>query len=314
MSKLSIVVPVYNEAKSLAELHSRLVSVLQKLNKEYEIIFVDDGSQDDSFQTMQKLAPLKAVRLKRNYGESTALGVGFSLSSGDIIITVESDLEISPEDIPLILNKLDEGFDMSIGWRQKRWGGNFFSRYLPSFFANNLISWVSGIKLHDNGCMLRAYRREILNWAHMTGERHRMFAVFVALEGGKIGEVPISFSKRKHGKSAYGISRSFKVVLDLLVFYFFRRYALRPIHFFGGAGFTSLFFGFLSFLWATYLKFFDGVNYNRSPLMSLVAIFIVVGFQFILMGLLAEFFVERVKEKKEEKDLFIKQITDKTQL
>ncbi len=312
MNKISVVVPIKNEAKTLEELHGRLVVVLEKIGKDFEIIFVDDGSKDESFKVMKSLRPLKVVRLRRNFGQSTALGVGFSLAEGDIIITIEADLELLPEDIPALLDRFDEGFDMAIGWRQKRWEGSFFSRYLPSYFANKLISSISKTSLHDNGCMLRIYRRDILKNVNMTGERHRMFASFVALEGGKIVEVPVGYAKRRFGKSNYGITRTFKVLLDLLAFHFFRKYATRPIHFFGGTGFVSLFLGFLVFIWATYMKFFEGVHYNRSPLLTLLAILVVVGFQFILMGLLAEIVAgnQSSSSSQSSKEHYIKEVAE----
>lgn len=313
MDKFSVVVPIYNEKGSLRELHRRLLAVMAQLGREFEIIFVDDGSIDGSFEVMKDLAPLKAVRLKRNFGQSTAIGVGFELAQGDVIITIDSDLENEPEDIPRLLEKLNEGFDMVSGWRKSRWQGKPISRYLPSWLANKLISSISRTYLNDNGCQLKVYRREILQNINMTGERHRMIAAFIALEGGRITEIPISFKKRKYGKTKYGLTRTFKVILDLLAFHFFRKYASRPIHFFGGVGFVSLFLGFLSFIWALYLKVFSGVNFNRSPLLILTAVFIIVGFQFILLGLLAEILIgnhNNPSGRQSDKNCLIREIAN----
>lgn len=311
MSKISVVVPLRDEEGNVRELHERLLGVFKKINYDFEIIFVDDGSSDATYQIAKELSPIKAVRLCRNYGQSTAFGVGFELAQGDVILTIDGDLENAPEDIPAFIEKLNEGYDLVSGWRKNRWRGKLISRYIPSYIANKLISIISGAKLNDHGCMVKAYRREVLKNINMTGERHRMVAAFVALEGGKIAEIPITFHKRKFGKSKYGIARTFKVLLDLLAFYFFKRYASRPIHFFGGAGFISFFAGFLIFLWATYLKIFAGVHYNRSPLMILVAIFAVIGSQFILMGLLAEILSGNHRSDNKSKAHLIKEIAEK---
>jgi glycosyltransferase involved in cell wall biosynthesis len=288
---LSVIVPFFNEEKTVREMHARLVSVLSKENIPYEIIFVDDGSQDSTFQNMQKLAPLRVVRLKRNYGQTQALAAGIAHAGGDIIVTLDGDLENDPADIPRLLTKLGEGYDIVSGWREGRWQNQFFTRRLPSGLANKLISYVSGIHLSDHGCTLKAYRRHILHDLRLSGDMHRMIAAYAAREGALITEMPVRFTPRIHGKSKYGLSRIFKVLLDVLAFRFFYKFARRPIHFFGGAGFASFFFGGVIFLVMLYLKFFKNTTFIQTPLPVLVALFIIVGVQFILMGLLAEIFV-----------------------
>ncbi len=294
---ISVVVPFFNERGSIRELHSRLVSVLKKTGEEYEIVFVDDGSSDGTFEEMKKLSPLRAYAMSRNFGQTVAFGCGITNARGEIIVTMDGDLENQPEDIPALLAKLKEGYDLVAGWRQNRWHKQFFTRRLPSLAANILISKVTGTRLHDHGCNLRVYRKKVFDNIVFRGEMHRMLAGYLGMHGARIAEVPVSCARRKYGKSKYGLSRLFKVILDLLAFYFFRTYGTRPMHFFGYAGFFSMGFGALTFLWASYLRIFQGVHFNRTPLPELVAIFIIVGFQFILMGLLAEIFV-RMKSSK----------------
>lgn len=298
---ISVVIPVYNEEKNVKELHERLFSVLKKTGKGFEIIFVDDGSRDRTFEELKKLKPVKAIRFARNLGQSAAFGCGIKEAKGGVIVTMDGDLENQPEDIPSLLRKLSEGFDVVSGWRKGRWGDQKFTRRLPSLAANRLISGMTGVNLHDHGCNLRVYKKEVFENVSFFGEMHRMLAAYLGMRGAKIAEIPVSFSPRKHGKSKYGLSRTFKVLLDLLAFYFFREYSSRPMHFFGYAGFTSIFLGFLTFLWALALRFFEGTHFNRTPLPVLVAIFVVVGFQFMLMGLLAEIFVGLRQQEREQK-------------
>lgn len=287
----SVIVPFYNERGSVRELHGRILEILKKSDGEFEIIFVDDGSTDGTFEEIKKLAPLRAFRLSQNFGQTVALGCGIREAKGDIIVTLDGDLENYPEDIPKLLEKLSEGYDVVSGWRENRWSGEFWTRRLPSLAANKFISYITGTKLHDHGCNLRVYRKSAFKGIGFTGEMHRMLAAYLGMHGAKVAEVPVGYTPRKHGSSKYGFSRIFKVLLDVLAFYFFKEYGTRPMHFFGYAGFGSIFLGFLAFLWAVFLRFFEGVHFNRTPLPEVVAIFVVVGFQFILMGLLAEIIV-----------------------
>lgn len=290
---ISIVVPFYNEKESIRELHARIVSVLKNLGLPFEIIFVDDGSTDGTFGEVKKLKPIKAFRFQRNFGQTAAFGCGIDYAEGDIVVTMDGDLENLPEDIPHLLEKINQGYDVVSGWRQRRWAGHYMSRKLPSVLANKLISRMTGVRLHDHGCNLRAYRKEVFQGVVFRGEMHRMLAAYLGMHGAKVAEIPVASANRKYGASKYGLSRTFKVLLDVLAFYFFREYATRPMHFFGYTGFVSIGFGMLTFLFALGLRIFSGLHFNRTPLPELVAIFVVVGFQFILMGLLAEILTRR---------------------
>jgi len=285
---ISVVVPLYNERGSVRELHERLVTVLTSLGKPFEIIFVDDGSTDGTFEVVKELSPVCGLRLARNEGQTAAFGSGIERAKGDVVVTMDGDLENRPEDIPKLLKKLEEECDVAAGWRQGRWAGQFFTRRIPSQAANWLISRATGIRLHDHGCSLRAYKKAVFKDVRFIGEMHRMLAAHVGSRGARIVEVPVGHDPRRHGVSKYGLSRTFRVLLDVVAFYFFKRYARRPMHFFGYIGFVSIFLGGLVFLWALWYRLALEVHFNRTPLPILVAIFVVIGFQFILMGLLAE--------------------------
>lgn len=288
---ISVIVPFYNERESVQELYGRIKTVLEKIGQPFEIIFVDDGSTDGTFSEIKKCSPVRGIRLTRNFGQTAAFGAGVANSKGDIVVTMDGDIENQPEDIPLLLKKLGDDFDVVAGWRQNRWKNEFLTRRIPSVLANALISWTTGVKLHDHGCSLRVYRRPVFNGLSFHGEMHRMLAAYLGLNGARIAELPVTYVSRRHGKSKYGLSRTFRVLLDVLAFYFFRTYASRPMHFFGYAGFVSTGLGFLTFLAALYLRLFEGLHFNRTPLPELVVLFVVVGFQFVLMGLLAEILV-----------------------
>lgn len=285
---ISVIAPFFNEKESIRELHARLFLILRKIGKPFEIIFVDDGSRDGTFEEIKKLVPVRGLRLRRNLGQTAAFGYGIANAKGEIVVTMDGDLENQPEDIPRLLEKLGEGYDVVAGWRKDRWAGEFFTRKMPSLFANRLISRITGVRLHDHGCNLRVYKKNVFDGMEFRGEMHRMLAAYLGMHGAKVTEVPVSYVPRKFGRSKYGLSRTFKVLLDVLSLHFFRKYASRPMHFFGYAGFLSIGFGFLTFFWALYLRIAEGIHFNRTPLPELVAVFMVVGFQFILMGLLAE--------------------------
>ncbi len=285
---LSVVVPFYNEEKTVGELHRGIFSALSNMGVGFEIIFIDDGSTDDTWVEIKKLNKVIAVRLKRNFGQTVALSHGLARVKNEIVVTMDSDLENLPEDIPRLVAKLKEGYDVVCGWRKNRWSQEFFTRKLPSYFANLFISVVSGVNLHDHGCGLRAYKRKVFEDVSFNGDMHRMLAIYLGINGSKIVEIPVSFVPRKHGVSKYGLSRTFKVILDIVAFFFFKKFSNRPMHFFGYFGFISIGLGFLAFLYSLYLKFFEATQLNRTPLPELVAILVVVGFQFVLMGLVAE--------------------------
>lgn len=288
---ISVIVPFFNEEKSIRELHGRIVNVMKAAHESFEVIFVDDGSTDGTFEEIKSLSPVRAFRFRQNAGQTAAFGCGITNARGDIVVTMDGDLENHPEDIPFLLEKLKEGYDVVAGWRRNRWRSQFFTRRLPSVFANKIISRVTGVRLNDHGCNLRAYRKEVFGDVSFHGEMHRMLAAYLGMRGAKIGEVAVSYSARKFGESKYGLSRIFRVLLDVLSLHFFREYSTRPMHFFGYAGFVAIALGALTFFGALYLRIFEGVHFSRTPLPVLIAVFVVVGFQFILMGLLGEIIV-----------------------
>ena len=297
---VSVVVPFYNEQETITEIHQRLKEALLALPYSWEFIFVDDGSCDRTFAIIKTLKPVIAIRLRKNFGQTQALAAGIAHAHGEIIVTMDGDLENDPADIPLLLTKLEEGYDIVSGWRKERWKNKWVTRRFPSALANLLISWVSGIRLSDHGCTLKAYRRWVLDSISLAGEMHRMIAAYAAREGARVLEIPIRFEPRRFGKSNYGLSRTFKVLLDILALHFFHKYAKRPIHFFGGIGFFSFFISAITFFVMMYYKYFGGKTFIETPLPVLTTLFVIIGFQFILMGLLAEIVVRLPKEKYEQ--------------
>lgn len=292
--KISVVAPLFNEAQSIAFLHQELLSALKFLSCPFEIIMVDDGSTDNTFEEIKKLPAVTGIKFSRNYGQTLALAAGIKRATGDVIVTIDGDLENDAQDIPKLIEKLNEGYDVVSGWRKNRWAGSFFSRRLPSLVANRIISLVSGIRLHDHGCTLKAYRKEILQNLRLSGEMHRMIAAYAGLlNGARVAEIPVNYRPRRFGASKYGPFRIFRVLLDLFALYFFYRYSNRPMHFFGGAGFLSFFISFLFFLMMIYFKYVLKITFIETPLPTLVAIFAIIGIQFILMGLLAELLLKQ---------------------
>src|SRR3989344_73621 len=274
---LSIVIPVYNEEKSLKPLYERIKGVCGVLDKEYEIIFIDDGSRDKSFDILEEIAQgdknVKLIKFKKNFGQTAALSAGFERAKGEIIIPIDADLQNDPRDIPKLLAKLDEGFDVVSGWRKDR-KDDFFSKKFPSQIANSLISFITKIKLHDYGCTLKAYRSEVLRGVNIYGEMHRFLPAYAARQGAAIAEIPVNHFPRKFGKTNYGVSKTFKVILDLLVIKFMLGYSTKPIYFFGGFGAISMFLGFTSGLLALYLKIFRSVSFILTPLPIITALFV----------------------------------------
>lgn len=293
--KISIIFPFYRGIKTVPLLLEKIYEVVKQNGYNYEIIAVNDGSKDDTaFEAIRQWAlknkNLKIIRFKVNAGQTTAIRAGIEHATGDILIPMDSDLENDPADIPLLLAKINEGYDVVSGWRQDRWQGKFFTRKLPSLIANSLISKISGVKLHDYGCTLKAYRREMIQGVPLYGEMHRLIPIYAARLGAKITEIPVRYSPRKFGKSNYGLSRTFRVILDLIVAKFLVKYMDRPIHFFGLAGIGSIFLSFVTGLIALIYRF-NGVHFNRTPLPLLTIFFIMMGVQFILMGILAEILI-----------------------
>lgn len=288
---LSIVVPLLDEEESVRPLYDTLVPVLDGLDADYEIIFVNDGSADRTAEILDRLAAadarVKVLHLRRNYGQTAALMAAIQHSSGDIIVPMDGDLQNDPSDIPHLLDKLDEGYDVVSGWRQDR-QDRTLSRRLPSLIANRLASRISGVHLHDYGCTLKAYRRSVIENVRLYGEMHRFIPIYAAWQGGRVAELPVRHHARRHGKSKYGLSRAPRVLLDLIVIRFLDRALDRPIQFFGPAGLLSMFLAFIAGAYAVYLKVVEDVSFIETPLPLLVALFALVGLLCIFMGLLAE--------------------------
>lgn len=292
MPYLSVVIPFYNEKENLSPLVKKLNQVLSSLNKSFEVIFIDDGSTDDGFDVLKELIGNKEdwriIRFRKNFGQTAAWAAGLDYATGQIVVIMDADLENSPQDIPLLLSGIDRGFDVVSGWRKDRWMDKVLTRRITSKTANWLISKISGVKLHDFGCSLRAYRREILEPIKLYGEMHRFLPILTFWQGAKITEVEVSFTPRKFGQSKYGTNRIVKVILDLVVIRFLSGYATNPIYFFGKIGLYSIIISILAFITSVYYKFWGDKTFIETPLPVLTALFFIVGVLFILIGVLAE--------------------------
>jgi glycosyltransferase involved in cell wall biosynthesis len=296
---ISVVIPVYNEELNLDELYSRLSAVL---GDEAEFIFVDDGSTDGSVARLAAIASRDArvqlIRFRRNFGQTAALSAGIDHARGDIIVPMDSDLQNDPKDIPLLLARLNEGYDVVSGWRVNRQDN--FRRRLPSVLANRLISWISGVRLHDYGCSLKAYRRRVLQGVRLYGEMHRFVPIYASWQGARVTEMPVTHHPRTRGKSSYGFERTLKVVLDLIVVKFLASYSTKPIYVFGGFGLLSLFLSFLTFCWMLYFKFLASPpkDFVQTPLPLVVTMLFLVGCLSLLLGLVAELTVRTYYESQ----------------
>jgi len=288
---ISVIVPVYNEEKNIPLLFSRLASVMNALPVSYEIIAVDDGSGDASFDALMRVASkdshVNVIRFKRNFGQTAALAAGIDHARGDTIVTIDSDLENDPADIPRLIEKLHEGYDVVSGWRKDR-KDTFITRKIPSVLANSLISRMTGVYLHDYGCTLKAYKREVLEGINLYGEMHRFVPALASQFGAKVAELPINHHPRLHGTSKYGISRTLRVILDLMTVKFLLTYSTKPIQLFGKWGVYTLLAGFGTGSMTLYMKLFENISMNRNPLLILTAFLLFMGVQFIVLGLLGE--------------------------
>jgi dolichol-phosphate mannosyltransferase len=289
--KLSIVVPAYNEEKSIPTLCDRLLAVLDETGKPFEIILVNDGSKDGTQAALRAAAgrrkEIKVIELKRNSGQTAALMCGIDHASGDIIVPIDADLQNDPADIPLLLEKIAEGYDVVSGWRKNRKDAPL-RRNLPSRIANWIISLVSRVRLHDYGCTLKAYRLDVLDGVRLYGEMHRLIPVYASWMGARVTEIPVRHHPRAHGASHYGLERVIKIILDLIVVKFMDRQFMKPIYVFGGFGMLCLAASFVATAWALYLKAADNVSLIQTPLPLLAVMTFVTGFMCILMGLLSE--------------------------
>lgn len=288
---LSIVVPIYNEEENIRDLHREVTAALAGSGIDYELILVDDGSADRSFTLLREAAAgdrrVKVIRFRRNFGQTAAMAAGFDAASGRVVIPMDGDLQNDPADIPKLLARVDEGFDVVSGWRRDRKDA-FLNRTLPSILANRFISGMTGIRLHDYGCTLKAYRREVLEGINLYGEMHRFVPALVSQVGARVTEIAVGHRPRLHGKSKYGISRTMRVILDLMTVKFLLSYSTRPIQLFGRLGVYTLLASFLSGGATIYMKLFEGMSMNRNPLLLLTALLLFMGVQLIVLGLLGE--------------------------
>jgi len=302
---LSIVIPLYNEEENVRELHERLKKALDVLGMEHEILFIDDGSSDNTLHVLQAIqeqdSTVVVLSLRRNFGQTAAFAAGFDYSRGDIIVTMDGDLQNDPNDIPKLI-ALMKDHDLVSGWRKKR-KDPFISRRLPSILANWLISKVTGVNLHDYGCSLKAYRRDVIKNLKLYGEMHRFIPAVANWYGVRIAEVETEHHPRLRGKSKYGISRTMKVVLDLITVKFLQSFSTKPLQFFGPIGLASGMLGFLISLYLTVEKLVVGKDIGGRPLLLLGALLIIVGIQFIGMGLLGEMMV-RVYHETQKKPIY----------
>ena len=303
---LSVVIPVYNEEENVQLLHESLRKALDPLGQEYEILFVDDGSTDGTLAILEEIQAKDertvVLSLRRNFGQTAAFAAGFDFSRGDVVVTMDGDLQNDPADIPKLL-ELIKDHDLVSGWRKNR-KDPFFSRRLPSIMANWLISKVTGVNLHDYGCSLKAYRRDVIKNLKLYGEMHRFIPAVASWYGVRVAEVETVHHPRLRGKSKYGISRTVKVVLDLITVKFLQSFSTKPIQFFGPFGILSGFLGFLILLYLSFDKLFWGRDIGGRPLLLLGALLIIVGIQLIGMGLLGEMLV-RVYHESQKKPIYV---------
>lgn len=301
---LSIVVPVYNEEESLPHLQKAFDEALTIPDLSWEVIYVNDGSSDGSLHVLEELAGrdpdhIRVVGLRRNFGQTAAIAAGIDHSVGDVIVLIDADLQNDPSDIPMMLEKIHQGYDVVSGWRIKR-QDTFITRKLPSQIANGLISRVTGVHLHDYGCTLKAYRREVLTGFRLYGEMHRFIPAYASAVGARIIELPVKHHARKYGRTKYGLTRTIKVILDLFTVKFLMSYANKPIYLFGGTGMIIIIISALMLLALIIRRIFWGVEVLSSPFFVMSIMFTILGFQSILMGLIAELLVRTYHESQDK--------------
>lgn len=286
---VSLVIPLYNEGESVVPLYE---AISKERGFLWEVIMVDDGSADSTgvqLRTIsEKDARVKVITLRKNYGQTAAMAAGFDHAHGDIVVSLDADLQNDPEDVPGLLEKLREGYDVVSGWRKERWREKKLSRQLPSLLANLLISRVTGIRLHDYGCTLKAYRKEVLRDVKIYGEMHRFIPAFAAWQGARVAEIPVRYHRRRFGKTKYGMNRVVRVILDLITVKFLIGYSTKPMHFFGRIGLLSFLVSLTAAGISFYWKITGEKSFIQTPLPLFSALFFIVGVQFFLMGLVAE--------------------------
>lgn len=300
---LSIIVPVYNEEPNLRQFLASLLAVLEDLQSDFEVVFVDDGSTDGSAELLDELADqsprIKVVHFRRNFGQTAAMMAGLDFSNGDVIVPIDADLQNDPVDIPRLLERLDEGFDLVSGWRKDRKDAKL-TRNFPSWLANKLISRISGVHLNDYGCTLKAYRRSIIDEVRLYGEMHRFLPIYASWAGARTTEIPVKHNPRSGGESKYGLERVIKVPLDLIVVKFLSEYAQKPIYVFGGFGLFSFLLALITFAVMVYFKYWGGKSFIATPLPLLAVLLVLMGFMSMLLGLLAELSVRTYHESQDK--------------
>lgn len=316
--KLSIVVPVYNEERNLPELFNQVLEALKDVSYDWDITFVDDGSRDSSMQVMKEIQAeyphrVRNVFFRRNYGQTAAISAGIDHSDGDIVVLIDADLQNDPGDIPLLLEELDKGYDVVSGWRKDR-QDNKITRTLPSRLANQLISSTTGVHLHDYGCTLKAYRRDVLDNINLYGEMHRFIPVYADDAGAKISEVVVHHHPRKYGKANYGLERTFKVILDLITVKFLMKFSKKPIYLFGGVGIGMMLVGFGLFLWLAIRRIISQIPVLTSPWFQIGAMLLLLGFIAVLMGLIAELLMRTYFESQKKKTYTIREVVEPIRL
>ena len=311
---ISVIVPLLNEEENIEVLYRELIDQLRELGQKFEIIFVDDGSTDRTFEILSKIqkddSRVKVISFRKNFGQTAALSAGFDHAKGDIIVTLDADLQNDPQDIPKLLEKLNEGYDLVNGWRFDR-KDPFLTRRLPSIIANKIISLITRVTLHDYGCTLKAFRKEVTKNIRLYGEMHRFIPAIASGMGISICEVKVNHRARKYGKSKYGISRTIRVILDLITVKFLLSYATRPIQVFGLLGFCSGIIGFAIAIYLTIQRQFFGIPLANRPLLLLAILLIFIGLQFVTLGLIAELQARTYHEAQNKPIYVIREILEK---
>ena len=312
--ELSVIIPVFNEVENVPILHGELREVLDGIGHSWEVVFVDDGSTDGTADALTKIAledpNVRAVLFRRNFGQTAALSAGFDHARGSIIIPMDGDLQNDPRDIPRLMERIDAGYDVVSGWRRKR-QDKMISRRLPSVIANWLIGRLTNVHLHDYGCTLKAYRKEVIRNVKLYGEMHRFIPVYASWVGAKVIEIEVNHRARVHGTSKYGLIRVVKVMLDLITVKFLGSYGTSPIYAFGGPGLLMCFGGFMAGAWALWQKIADGTWVHKNPLLLLAVFLFLLGAQFILIGLLAEIAIRTYYESQDKPTYFVREIVQK---
>ncbi len=307
---VSVFLPVYNEQDNIEQLNLQLTEALEGLGRSYEVIYIDDGSTDQSLAKLREIAArdtrVRVVSLRRNYGQTSAMSAGIDHARGKILIPMDADLQNDPADITRLLGKLDEGYDVVSGWRKDRKDG-WLTRQVPSRLANKLVAKLSGVDLHDFGCSLKAYRRDALTGVKLYGEMHRFIPIYAGWAGARVTEIPVTHHARAAGESKYGLSRTGKVLFDLITIKFLSSYLTKPLYLFGTAGLVCLLISLLSFAFALYYRVVEGVHLNRMPLATLSMIMFAMGVQFIFMGLLAEMIVRTYHESQDKPTYLVRE-------